>query len=184
MATEGTSFENPAFDPEVWDDDDDDDESKDADETTPFIPDSASTPGPSGEDIPKQTMQNEKSGVRPETSYAETSFTGAQSLSEQAWIAAKDLFSDMSSSELEVSYSSKGKLQVKIFGAGKKTYDLFTKNKSTGRYQINPNLSKKIKKALGDSNYEREQQTIYEKRKELKEKQYEEREKTKKKWIK
>ena len=55
----------------------------------------------------------------------------------------------MSSSELEVSYSSKGKLQVKMFGAGKETYDLFTKNRKTGRDQINPNLSKEIKDALG-----------------------------------
>ena len=83
----------------------------------------------------------------------------------------------MSSSELEVSYSSKGKLQVKMFGAGKKTYDLLTKDKSTGRDRINPNLSKEIKTALGVSKFERGQQTIYEKEKELKEKQYEEKEK-------
>ena len=67
-----------------------------------------------------------------------------------------------------------------MFGAGKKTYDLFTKNKRTGRDQINPNLSKEIKTALGDSKYEKVWQTVYEKRKELKEKQYEEREKNKK----
>jgi len=119
-----------------------------------------------------QTRQNEKSG-RPKTSYAETPFTGTQALSEQAWVAAKDIFPDMSSSELEVSYSSKGKLQVKMFGAGKKTYDMFTKDKSTGKDRINPNLSKEIKNALGASKYERVRQTIYEKRKELKEKQYE-----------
>jgi len=83
----------------------------------------------------------------PETSYAESSFTGAQTLCEQAWVAAKDLFPDMSSSELEVSYSSKGKLQVKMFGAGKKTYDVFTKNQRTGKDQINPSLSKEIKKS-------------------------------------
>jgi len=174
---EGTSFENPAFDPDGWDYDDDD-ESKDANETIPFIPYNASTPN-GVEEIPMKTMQNEKSGM-PETSYAETPFTGAQTLSEQAWVAAKDLFPDMSSSELEVSYSSKGKLQVKMFGAGKKTYDLLTKEKSTGRDRINPNLSKEIKTALGASKYEKVRQTIYEKRKELKEKQYEEREKNKK----
>ena len=53
---EGTSFENPAFDP----DDGDDDESRDADETTPFIPNSASTPGPSGEEIPMQTTSTKR----------------------------------------------------------------------------------------------------------------------------
>jgi len=105
-----------------------------------------------------QTMQNEKSGMS-ETSYAETPFTGAQALSEHVWVAAKDLFPDMSSSELEVSYSSKNKLQVKMFGAGKKTYDLFTKDK-TGRDQINPKLSKEIKKALRASKYEQDQQEL------------------------
>jgi len=114
---EGTSFENPTFDPDDWNDDDDD-ESKNVDKATPFIPDDASTPN-GKEEIPMQKMQQEKSGL-PETSYVETPFSGAQTLSEKAWVAAKDLFPDMSSSELEVSYSSKGKLQVKMFGAGKK----------------------------------------------------------------
>jgi hypothetical protein len=100
-------------------------------------------------------------------------FTGAQSLSEQAWVAAKEIFPDMSSSELEVSYSSKGKLQAKMFGTGKKTYDIFTKDRITGRDRINPNLSKEIKKALGTPKYERDQQQLKNKQKELKEKQYE-----------
>ena len=114
-ASEGTSFENPAYDPYGLGDDD---KGGDANETTPFIPENSSTPH-GKEEIPMQTMQTEKSGL-PATSYAETSFTGAQTLSEQAWVATKDIYPDMSSSELEVSYSSKGKLQVKMFGAGKK----------------------------------------------------------------
>jgi len=56
---EGTSFENPAFDPDNWGDDDDD-ESGGGDETTPFIPNSASTPGPSGEEIPMQTTSTKR----------------------------------------------------------------------------------------------------------------------------
>lgn len=69
-----------------------------------------------------------------------------------------------------------------MFGTGKKkkTFDLFTKERSTGRDRINQRLSDEIKTALGDSKYERVQKTIYKKRKELKEKQYEEREKNKK----
>jgi len=106
-------------------------------------------------------MQNEKSGL-PNPSYAETSF-GAPTLSEKAWVAAKVLLPNMSLSELEVSYNSKGRLQVKMFGAGKKLYNLMTTEKSTGREQI---IKYKYK-------YEKVQQTIYEKRKELKEKQYE-----------
>jgi len=171
---EGTSFENPAFDPDDWNYY----ENEDANETNPFIPYNASTPN-GKEEIPMQTMQNEKSGM-PKTSYAETPFTGAQALSAQAWVAANDLFLDMSSSELEFSYSSKGKLQVKMFGPGKKTYNVFTKNMRTGRDQINPSLSKEIKTALVASKYEKVQQTTYEKRKEIKEKQYEGREKNKK----
>ena len=58
--------------------------------------------------------------------------------------------------------------------------DLFTKNRRTGRDQINPNLLQEIKKALGPSKYETVQQTVYEKRKELKEKQYEASQKEKK----
>jgi len=115
---EGTSFENPAYDPYGLGDDDDD-EGGDANETTPFIPGESSTPNGKEQGIPMQTMQRKKSGL-PATSYAETSFTSAHTLSEQAWVAAKDIYPDMRSSELEVSYSSKGKLQVKKFGAGKK----------------------------------------------------------------
>ena len=66
-----------------------------------------------------KTMHHEKSGL-PEKSYVETCF-GAPTLIEQAWGAAKDLFPNMSSSELEVLYKSKGRLQVKMFGARKKT---------------------------------------------------------------
>ena len=69
--------------------------------------------------------------------------------------------------------NAKGRLQVKIFGAGKKLYYLTTTEKETGREQINKSLPKEIKTALGLSKYEKVQQTIYEKRKEIKEKQYE-----------
>ena len=89
---------------------------------------------------------------RPETSYVETSF-GAQTSSERAWVYAKDLFPKMSSSELEVSYNTKGRLQVKMFGAGKKTYNLMTTDRGTGREQINKSLPKEIHNALGESKY-------------------------------
>ena len=159
------SYENPTYEPD-WDDDDDDY----GDETTPFIPTESSTPAAPSQEIEMQTMQHEKYGL-PATSYVETSF-GAPTLSEQAWVAAKDLFPNMSSSELEVSYSTKGRLQVKLFGAGKKLYSLLTTDKASGRDQINKSLPKEIKTVLGPSKYERLQQITYEKRKEIKEKQY------------
>ena len=60
---EGKSFENPTFDPDPWDDDDY------RDETTPFIPNGASTPafGQYPEEIEMKTMQHEKDGL-PDTS--------------------------------------------------------------------------------------------------------------------
>ena len=57
-------------------------------------------------------------------------------MSERAWVAAKDLFPNMSSNELEVSYNAKGRLQVKMFVAGKKLYNLTTTEKSTDWEQI------------------------------------------------
>ena len=59
-----------------------------------------------------------------------------------------------------------------MFGAGKKLYNLLTTEKETGREQINKSLPKEIKTALDPSKYERLQQITYEKRKEIKEKQY------------
>ena len=69
---EGTSFENPIFEPDRWGDD--------GDETTPFFPNGASTPAFSQypEEIEMKTMQHEKDGL-PDTSYVETSF-GAKDL--------------------------------------------------------------------------------------------------------
>ena len=118
MATGGdTTFENPAFDPDPFDEDEDDD----FDETHPFILPTFTPKSYDGEKgIELQTMQHETSGL-PQKSYAETILSGPNT-SEAAWVAAKDLFPNMSSTELEVSYNTKGKLQVKMFGAGKIIY--------------------------------------------------------------
>ena len=166
MADGETTFENPAYNP---DDDPDDPYDDRFDETTPFIT-QTSTPHYGSKNIEMQTMHRETSGL-PEKSYAETSFGGGPKTSEAAWGAAKDLFPNMSSSELEVSYNTKGKLQVKMFGAGKKLYNLFTTDRSTGSESINKSLPKEIKTALGQSKYERVQQITCNKQKELKESQ-------------
>ena len=67
-------FHNPVYDPNDPSLDDRDGDNDDGDqypnETTHFWPGSASTPGHSGEEIPMQTMQHEKSGL-PDTSYVE-----------------------------------------------------------------------------------------------------------------
>ena len=171
MAEGGSiSFENPAYDP--YDDpygDDDDDDDDEPNVTTPFIQQTSTPYSLGGENIEMKTMQHESSGL-PEKSYVMTSFGGPKT-SEMAWDTAKDLFPDMSSSELEVSYNTKGKLQVKMFGAGKKLYSLMTTERGTGRDVSNKSLPKELKTALGPSKYERVQKITSDKRKELKESQ-------------
>ena len=136
------SFENPGYEPH----DDDDDDDGQVNETTPFLP-QTSTPHTGGETFGMQTRQYEASGL-PETSFAETSF-GATVMN-RAWKAAKDLFPNISATDLEVSYSKKGKLQVKMFGAGKKQHNLFTTDRSTKQESINKSLPKEIRTALGE----------------------------------
>ena len=67
-------FDNPVYDPNDPSlndrNEDSDDGVQDPNETNHFWPGSASTPGPSDEEIPMQTMQHEKSGL-PDTSYVE-----------------------------------------------------------------------------------------------------------------
>ena len=61
----------------------------------------------------------------------------------KAWSSAKERFPDISSSDLDdVFYNRKGKLQVKMFGSGKKAYDLMTEKgkRGSGDFQINPRL--------------------------------------------
>ena len=157
-----TTFEMPWRDDDPYDDDRDD-------EMDPLIRQTSTPFSHGGENIEMQTMQRESSGL-PEKSYVETSF-GMPKTSDTAWVSAKDLFPNMSSRELEVSYNTKGKLQVKMFGAGKKLYSLMTTERGTGRDVINKSLPKEIKTALGPSKYERVQKITSDKRRELKESQ-------------
>ena len=90
----------------------------------------------------------------------------------------------MSSTELEVSYDTKSKLQVKMYGAGKPLYRLFTKYRITGKKSINKSLPKQIKDALGPSKYEKVQQITSAKRKELKQSEDMALQKEKKIWTK
>ena len=138
--------EDPLLEHEEKDDDDDDD---DSDTTHPFQPGGSSTPGPSDEEIPMTTMNREKekgSGI------AETSFIEGSPISRvltsnaKAWDSLKGIFPN--AIELEATYSKTGKLQVKMFGQGKRAYPLFTKDKDTGEQRLNPILPRQIKSAL------------------------------------
>ena len=139
--------ENPLLEHEEKDDDDDDD-----DTTHPFQPDVHSTPGPSSEDIPMTTMNREKekgSGIA-ETSFIEGStHSRVLELDKKAWDSLTGIFPDAKATELEATYSKTGKLQVKMFGEGKRAYPLFTKDKDTGGQRLNPILPRQIKSALG-----------------------------------
>ena len=88
-------------------------------------------------------MHHEQSGL-PDTSYDKTPLLGsAQSAKERAWGVLKGVFPESSSTSL------KGRLQVKMAGSGKKLYDLFTTKRSIGEQQLNPNLTKEIRRELG-----------------------------------
>ena len=134
--------ENPLLEHEEEKDDDDD-------TTHPFQPGGSSTPG---EEIPLTTMNREKE-KDPYTD--ETSFIEGNPLSRvltsnaKAWESLTREFPDANAIELEAAYSKTGKLQVKMFGQGKKAYPLFTKDKNTGEQRLNPILPKEIKSALG-----------------------------------
>ena len=140
-------MENEETDPllEHEEKDDDDDEET----TNPFQPGGSSTPG---EEIPLNTMNREKERGQ---GIAETSFIEGSPLSRvltsnaKAWDSLTGIFPDAKATELEATYSKTGKLQVKMFGQGKKAYPLFTKDKNTGEQRINPILPRQIKSALG-----------------------------------
>ncbi|KAL9968150.1 hypothetical protein ACROYT_G026487 [Oculina patagonica] len=176
MAEGGGEFgyEDPDLDQDLdHNSDNDDEEEQEVDTTRPFQPGEASTPYHGGEQHEMQTMQHEQSGL-PDTSYDETPLLGsAQSMSEKAWNALKGVFPESSSTNLEASYSLKGRLQVKMAGAGKKLYNLFTTKRGTGgNQQLNPSLTKEIRKELGpmaQELIERDNEEIRESRQRLRE---------------
>ena len=124
----------------------------DGDTTNPFQPGGASTPGPSGEQIPMTTMNRgkEKGPGIAETSFIEGSpLSRVRTSNEKAWESLKGIFPDAKATELEAFYSKTGKLQVKKFGFGKRAYPLFTVGRGGGEQRLNPILPQQIKSALG-----------------------------------
>ena len=133
---------------QVLDNNLDNDDDQEVDTTRPFRPEAASTPYYRGEQHEMQTMMHEQSGL-PNASYEETPLLGdAQAVS---WDALTRHFPNASATNLETSYSSTGRLQVKMYGFGKKSYPLFTRDTNTGRERLNPSLPKEIKNSLRKS---------------------------------
>ena len=129
------------------DDDGDDDEGV----TNPF---QSSSPGPSGENIPLTTMNRERERSVATTT-AEASFIEGSPISRElasnkrAWNALTKIFSEAKATDIETSYSKNGRLQVKMFGIGKRPYKLYTVDRKTGVRRLNPILPNQIKNALG-----------------------------------
>ena len=158
------------------DDDNDDDDEQEVNTTRPFYPGSASTPYHGGEQHEMQTMQHEQSGRTERTSrhlLRRNTFVRKCAISKRKGVGVlKGVFPESSSTSLEASYSLKGRLQVKMAGGGKKLYDLFTTKRSTGKQQLNPNLTKEIRRELGPMArevVERDNEEIRNERKRLRE---------------
>ena len=135
--------------PKKGDDDDDDDDPlfnidlsgipAYPDRTQPFEPGASSTPYHEGEEHEMSSLPQEQSGM-------------AYPPGEPAWNALTYLYPDASATELEAFMApTTHRLKIKITGAGKKAYFLLTEDKSTKQQKLNPQLTKEIRKALGES---------------------------------
>ena len=136
--------QNPSF---ISTDDDDDDE-EEVDTTRPFQPGAASTPASGrfhdGEAHEMTHFGPEHSGMDDTTPLL------PQTDREKAWNTTKNLFPDASATNLESHYNPRSKrLMIKMAGAGKKAYPLYTQKRVTGRLRLNSKLPLEIKLALG-----------------------------------
>ena len=139
---DGFGDKDPLLEHEEKDDEDDDDEN--GDETTSFQPGGASTPG---EDIPLTTMNR---GKEKEPSTAETSFIEVSPISrvltsnEKAWDSLTGIYPEARAIELKASYSKTGRLEVKMFGQGKKVFLVYKRQKNRRR-KVKPRTPKRNK---------------------------------------
>ena len=140
--------------PDTGDDDDDDiDISKydihgnpiDPETTEPFTPGAASTPHQPGgpyhpdEEHEMSTLPTEDSGL----------VHGPGTL---AWNSLTFLYPEANATELEAFYDPVTKrLKIKMAGSGKTSYYLMTEDKVSKTEKLNPELTKEIRKALGES---------------------------------
>ena len=111
------------------------------------------------ESTPKTSMNRYygKEGARPKT--AETSFIegetrgrktwgNSQSLTKDAWDDLSILYPNAEDDKLEA-WFFKDKIEVRMKKSGKKFYPLMTKEQTTGKERLNPQLPKEILSALG-----------------------------------
>ena len=109
------------------------------DRTQPFEPGGASTPYPEGEEHEMTNLPQEQTGM-------------VHGPGEPAWNSLTFIYPDASATDLEAFYDPKTqRLKVKMAGAGKKAYFLYRISHQTGQERLNPDLTKEIKGALGES---------------------------------
>ena len=134
-----TENENPAVDIAL-DNDDDDDTTPPPGTTgttsTPYQPGAAYHPG---EEHEMTNFQKKQSGV-------------VHGPGNPAWKALTHIFHDASATELDAYIvPTTQRLVVKMAGAGKPSFYLFTTERGTGVERLNPKLTNEIRRALGES---------------------------------
>ena len=133
-----TENENPALDIALDNDDDDDDTT-----LPPGTPGATSTPYPPGaayhhvEEHEMTRLPQEETGV-------------VEGPGESAWNALKGIFPNASATEVEAYLDPTSKrLMVKKAGADQTAYALYTKEKATGLYRLNPKIPPVLRASLG-----------------------------------
>ena len=93
----------------------------------------------------------EKGPKTAETSFTEgdTNYSRVITSNKRALDSLSRIFPETKASELEVSCSKRGRLQVKMFGQGKSTSPLYTEEKGTNKQRLNPSVPNQIKTSLG-----------------------------------
>ena len=117
---EGTSFENPAYEPNDWKDDNDDDYATGANETQPFLPGSASAPH---QPLLVKKLKCKECNMKSAgclKHLCRNPFYHRRTDTEWTSVdCCKDLFPNMSSREQQAMYSSSGQLPVKFLEPAK-----------------------------------------------------------------
>ena len=136
------------FNEDVYPDDDDN-----ADETTPFVPNGASTPAPEF-----KTQQNEKYGL-PENLLYDLTSTSTTTLAAEGEIYKE--FPNADKNKIKYMIDGKGRLRVGLISPKKPYYNLLTQFPGkSGEYRVNPQLPKEVLRALGESRRQTIQEEI------------------------
>ena len=107
--------------------------------STPFQPGAPATPYHPGEEHEMTHLPQEQSGK-------------AHAPGEPAWNSLTFIFPDANATDLEAFVDpTTQRLKVKMAGAGKKAYYLYTISRQTGQERLNPKLPLEIKASLGES---------------------------------